>query len=128
MEEGKQTNDNSPLLYEELHDEQLNREQPFCEKVCQEYFAIWFCCTLVFLVAAFFLFLLSPIIGMILASIVPASIILFITRRVFRDHILVGQMIATFFEAILWMVPLLVLDILGMDVELRDFHHEEWDR
>lgn len=116
---GEETkNDISPLLYEEFQDSDMkqNAEEAFCEKTCQEYFGIWFCCTLIFLVAAFFLFLLSPILGMVIASVVPSSIILFITRRVFKDHILVGQMIATFFEAIMWMIPLLCLDILGMDI------------
>jgi len=90
----------------------------FCHETCQQYFFTWLACTILLLVlTAVLVFLLQlEAVALILGSIVPATVILFLARKKFYDHVLLGQMIVTFFEAILWMLPLLILDMLGMSL------------
>lgn len=110
--------ESDPLLNDYGDIENSKEKGDFCHETCQQYFFTWLACTILLLVlVAILVFVLElEAVALIVGSIVPASVILFLAKKKFHEHVLLGQMIVTFFEAILWMLPLLILDSLGVSL------------
>jgi RsiW-degrading membrane proteinase PrsW (M82 family) len=104
--------------YSDIEGSRTVETKDFCHPICQQYFFTWLACTILLLILTGLLvvFLQLEALALIVGSIVPAAVILFLAKKKFHDHVLLGQMIVTFFEAILWMVPLLIFDVLGMSL------------
>ena len=111
--------ESDPLLndYSDIDSNSLERKD-FCHPICQQYFFTWLACTFILLIltAVLIMVLNLEALALIIGAIVPSCVILFLAKKKFHDHVLLGQMIVTFFEAILWMLPLLLFDILGMSL------------
>jgi RsiW-degrading membrane proteinase PrsW (M82 family) len=56
-------------------------------------------------------------------DIYPGAVILSLTYYLYRDRVTIGQMLVSFFETIMWMVPLLIWDliwVLGIAPQLKE--------
>mmetsp|Transcript_4357 Transcript_4357/g.4474 ORF Transcript_4357/g.4474 Transcript_4357/m.4474 type:complete len:364 (+) Transcript_4357:222-1313(+) len=95
----------------------------FCERRCCNYF--WGCCCSLagLLVVAFVIGLVIPAIGLIIAAVAPSVMILVFVNQYYKEQVTAGQMTVSFLEAILWMIPLIVWDILwiiSVQAHLKD--------
>eukprot|EP01041_Mallomonas_annulata_P006772 gene6772-13721_t len=84
----------------------------FCERKCNKYF--WGCCcsTIGLLILAFIVGIFLPGFGLIIAAFVPGVMILSFVQNYYKEQITIGQMTVSFLEAILWMIPLLIWDLI----------------
>lgn len=114
--------ESDPLIgqsdYTDIESSQTIETKDFCHVTCQQYFFTWFACTILLLILTGLLVFVAELeaLALIVGSVVPAAVILFLAKKKFHDHVLLGQMIVTFFEAIMWMLPLLIFDMLGMSL------------
>ena len=114
--------ESDPLIgqsdYTDIESSQTLETKDFCHTTCQQYFFTWMACTILLLILTGLLVFVAELeaLALIVGSVVPAAVILFLAKKKFHDHVLLGQMIVTFFEAIMWMLPLLIFDMLGMSL------------
>ena len=84
-----------------------------CCKLCSS----WFGLVVLGLVIGSIAFLLFPFVGVLIVSCTPAVAILGLARHVYGNQVTVGQMIVSFFETILWMLPLLAWDMIWFAID-----------
>jgi RsiW-degrading membrane proteinase PrsW (M82 family) len=67
------------------------------------------------------MFIIFPFAGVLIVAMTPAVAIMGLARHVYGDQVTVGQMVVSFFETILWMLPLLLWDLIwfAIDKELN---------
>ena len=51
----------------------------------------------------------QPVLGLLLLSILPAATLLTFLETSFRKSVIRMQMVISFFEAVAWMVPIVIL-------------------
>ena len=62
-------------------------------------------------------FIIFPIGGIIVVAMTPAVAILGITRHLYFNQVTIGQMIVSFLETIMWMLPLLLWDLIWFAID-----------
>jgi len=62
-------------------------------------------------------FLLFPFLGVLVIAMTPAAAIMGIGRHLYGNQVTIGQMIVSFFETILWMLPLLLWDLIWFAID-----------
>ena len=67
------------------------------------------------------MFAVFPLGGVFVVSLTPAVAILCVVRHIYKPQVTIGQMIVSFGETILWMIPLLLWDMIwfAIDKELN---------
>lgn len=86
----------------------------FCEWRCNYFF--WGCCCslLGLLTFCFLIGLFIPAFGLLASAVAPSVVILLFIQNFYKDCVTQGQMTVSFLEAVLWMVPLIVWDIVWL--------------
>lgn len=62
-------------------------------------------------------FLIFPVFGILFVALVPAAAIMGLARYVYGNQVTIGQMIVSFFETMLWMLPLLLWDLIWFAID-----------
>ena len=79
-----------------------------CTKLC----CCWFGLVVAGLIIGVVMFIIFPFAGVLIVAMTPAVAIMGLARHVYGDQVTVGQMVVSFFETILWMLPLLLWDLI----------------
>lgn len=87
--------------------------EPMCCQLC----SAWFGLVVLGLVIGAIAFLFFPLFGTLVVAMTPAVVILGLARYVYENQVTVGQMIVSFFETILWMLPLLCWDMIWFAID-----------
>ena len=87
------------------------------EKQCCKICSCWFGIVVLGLIIGAVIFLLFPPLGVFFVALTPAVAILSIARDLYGDQVTIGQMIVSFFETILWMIPLLLWDMIWFAID-----------
>lgn len=85
-------------------------EYYFCDKNCVKYFSGCICTISIMLLLLYGLTIIFAPLGLLLVALLPGMTILFFTKHLYSEHVTTGQMIVSFMECIIWMIPLLVWD------------------
>jgi hypothetical protein len=62
-------------------------------------------------------FLIFPLLGVLVVAATPAVAIMGLARHLYGNQVTVGQMIVSFFETVLWMLPLLLWDLIWFAID-----------
>lgn len=89
----------------------------FFEKTCAQLCGCWFGLVLLGLIIGIVFFIIFPIGGIIVVAMTPAVAILGITRHLYFNQVTIGQMIVSFLETIMWMLPLLLWDLIWFAID-----------
>lgn len=92
----------------------LARETAFCTTSCFGVFCRWMGTYVILItVSAVITAMFVPVLGLLLLSLLPATTLLSFLETRFRKSVIRMQMVITFFEAVLWMVPIVILENLA---------------
>mmetsp|Transcript_12821 Transcript_12821/g.19295 ORF Transcript_12821/g.19295 Transcript_12821/m.19295 type:complete len:384 (-) Transcript_12821:242-1393(-) len=95
----------------------------FCDWECTSY-CLGCAFTIIIGLALGGAFLLAaPPLGLLIAAVTPGVVILALTRHYYKNQVTQGQMIVSFLETIMWMIPLLIWDliwVLAIAPQLKD--------
>ncbi|GAB5029568.1 protease required for anti-sigma degradation [Nannochloropsis oceanica] len=84
-----------------------------CTSSCASLFFKWFLLYIILItIAAVIAARLLPELGLFLLSVLPAMTLLSFLETQFRKSVIRMQMLISFFEAVLWMVPIVILENL----------------
>ncbi len=92
----------------------LTQETAFCNTSCFGVFSRWMGTYVVLItISAVIAAMYVPVLGLLLLSLLPAVTILSFLETRFRKSVFRMQMLITFFEAVAWMVPIVILENLA---------------
>lgn len=91
----------------------LTQDTAFCTTSCFGTFCRWMGTYAVLItVSAIIASMFLPALGLTLLSLLPAVTLLSFLETRFRKSVIRMQMVITFFEAVLWMIPIVILENL----------------
>ena len=87
------------------------------EETCCKLCSCWFGLVVLGLVVGTIAFLIFPLLGVLVVAATPAVAIMGLARHLYGNQVTVGQMIVSFFETVLWMLPLLLWDLIWFAID-----------